>query len=205
MMIDDADRQRVADAIRGAEAKTTGEITCVIAQRASRYPLVPFCWAAAVALLVPPWLILTTDASARMICLVQLASFALALIVLSRPRLRRLLVPKLMQHERAHTTALRQFAAQGLHKTARRTGVLIFASQAERYAEIIADDGINAKVSPDVWHGAIAALLGAIKADRAADGFVAAIEQCGAVLAEHFPRKGGDVAPHELPDRLVEI
>ena len=64
-----------------------------------------------------------------------------------------------MQHERAHTTALRQFAAQGLHKTAHRTGVLIFASQAERYAEIIADDGISAKVSQDVWHGAIAALL----------------------------------------------
>jgi putative membrane protein len=204
-MINDADRQRVADAIRAAETKTTGEITCVIAQRASRYPLVPFCWAAALALLIPPWLILTTDASARMICVVQLAGFVLALIVLSRPRLRRLLAPKLMQHERAHTTALRQFAAQGLHKTAHRTGVLIFASQTERYAEIIADDGINAKVSPDVWHDAIAALLAGIKVDRAADGFVAAIGQCGAVLAEHFPRKSGEVTPHELPDRLVEI
>jgi putative membrane protein len=204
-MINDADRQRVADAIRAAETTTAGEITCVIAQRASRYPLVPFCWAAAVALLIPPWLILTTDASARMICIVQLVGFALTLIVLSRPRLRRLLVPKLMQHERAHTTALRQFAAQGLHKTAHRTGVLIFAAQAERYAEIIADDGINAKVSPDVWHGAVAALLAGIKADHAADGFVAAITQCGAVLAEHFPRRDAEVKPHELPDRLVEI
>jgi putative ABC transport system substrate-binding protein len=31
--------------------------------------------------------------------------------------------------------------------------VLIFASGAERYAEIVADSGINAKVSPEAWTG----------------------------------------------------
>ena len=35
--------------------------------------------------------------------------------------------------------AMRQFFAQGLHQTENRTGVLIFASVAERYAEIVAD------------------------------------------------------------------
>ena len=44
-------------------------------------------------------------------------------------------------HARAHAEAMRQFFAQGLHKTEDRTGVLIFASAAERYAEIIADAG----------------------------------------------------------------
>ena len=41
---------------------------------------------------------------------------------------------------------MRQFLAHGLHKTENRTGVLIFAAVAERYVEIIADAGINAKV-----------------------------------------------------------
>ena len=60
--------------------------------------------------------------------------------------------------------AMRQFFAQGLHKTENRTGVLIFASVAERYAEIVADAGINAKVTPEVWDQAVAALIAGIKA-----------------------------------------
>jgi putative membrane protein len=204
-MIDQADRARVADAIRAAETNTTGEITCVIAQHASRYPLVPFAWAAAFALLIPPWLILLTDEQAAPIYAAQLVGFALAVAAFSLPALRYHLVPKLIRHDRAHTLALQQFAALGLHKSPTRTGVLIFASCAERYAEIIADEIINRKVSPEVWNAAMAALIDGIKADRPADGFVAAIAQCGAVLAEHFPRKPGEVAPHELPDKLVEI
>ncbi len=204
-MIDQADKQRVADAIRAAEARTTGEIFCVIAQRSSRYPLVPFAWAAAFALLIPPWLILFTDESARLIYAAQLVGFVLAVAAFSLPSLRYHLVPRLMRHDRAHTVALQQFAAQGLHKSQTRTGVLIFASKAERYAEIIADEIIHQKVAPGVWDAALAALLDGIKADRAADGFVAAIAQCAAVLAEHFPRQPGEVAPHELPDKLVEI
>ena len=87
--------------------------------------------------------------------------------------------------------------------TERRTGVLIFASVAERYAEIVADAGINAKVPPHVWDQAVAALIAGIKDGRPGDGFVSAIEQCGAVLAEHFPP--GALNRDELPNKLVEI
>jgi putative membrane protein len=204
-MIPQADKQRVADAIRAAEQRTTGEIFCVVADHASRYPLVPFCWAAALALLIPLWLILFTDAQAATVYLVQLAGFALAAAAFSHPRLRYHLVPRVLQHDRAHLTAMRQFWAQGLHKTPSRTGVLIFAAQAERYATVIADEVIHGKVAPDVWVGAVDALTAAIRDGRPADGFVAAIEKCGAVLAEHFPRPPGAVKVEELPDKLVEI
>jgi uncharacterized membrane protein len=40
--------------------------------------------------------------------------------------------------------------AEGIHLTEHRTGVLIFASVAERYVEIVADSAINARVTPDV-------------------------------------------------------
>ena len=71
--------------------------------------------------------------------------------------------------------------------------------------EIIADGGINAKVTQDVWDGAVASLISGIKDGRAGDGYVAAIEQCGAVLAAHFPSAPGSVNPDEIPDKLVEI
>jgi putative membrane protein len=50
---------------------------------------------------------------------------------------------------------------------------------------------------------AIGALIAGIKQGRPGDGFVAAIERCGAVLAEHFPP--GALNRDELPNRLVEI
>jgi putative membrane protein len=138
-----------------------------------------------------------------MIYLLQLVVFIAAALVLSLPAIRFHIVPRTTKHERAHIEALRQFFAQGLHQTENRTGVLIFASLAERYAEIVADAGINAKVMPQVWDQAIAALIDGMKEGRAGDGFVAAVVQCGAVLAEHFPP--GALNRDELPNRLVEI
>jgi len=204
-MISEADKARVAEAIRIAESKTTGEIFCVVARQASGYGLVPIAWAAALALLMPLPVIYLTDLSSEVIYAIQLATFIVAALVLSLPALRFHIVPRRAKHDRAHEAAMRQFLAQGLDHTANRTGVLIFASAAERYAEIIADTGINQKVTPDVWHDAMAALIAGIKQDRPADGFVAAIEKCGAVLAQHFPLPGGEKNPDELPNKLVEI
>jgi putative membrane protein len=202
-MISQADKARIADAIRAAEAKTSGEIFCVIARHSSDYRLVPLAWAAALALVVPAPLIYLTLWPASLIYLIQLVTFIAAALALSLPAIRFHIVPRRTQHERAHVEAMRQFFAQGLHHTENRTGVLIFASIAERYAEIVADAGIDAKVTSDVWDQAIAALIAGIKAGRAGDGFVAAIERCGAVLALHFPP--GALNRDELPNKLVEI
>jgi putative membrane protein len=202
-MISQSDKTRIADAIRAAEARTAGEIFCVIAKHSSDYRLVPIAWAAALALLVPLPLVFLTKWTPAVIYLWQLLAFVATALVLSHPTVRFHVVPRRAKHERAHSEAMRQFFAQGLDKTTQRTGVLIFASTAERYAEIIADAGINEKVGPQVWSDAIGELITAIKAGRPADGFVAAIERCGAVLATHFPP--GALRRDELPDKLLEI
>jgi putative membrane protein len=202
-MISDADKARVTEAIRQAEAKTAGEIFCVIARASSDYRLVPIAWAALLALLVPFPLIYFTYWPASVIYIIQVGVFIAAAIALSQPAIRFHLVPRRSKHDRAHTTAMRQFLAQGMNRTLQRTGVLIFASAAERYVEIVADAGINAKVAPEVWDRAVEMLVSAIKDGRPADGFVAAIEQCGAVLAEYFPP--GAIKQNQLPDKLVEL
>lgn len=202
-MISQAEKTRISEAIRAAEKRTAGEIFCVVAHRSGDYRLVPLAWATLIALAAPAPLIYLTLWPVATIYLVQLATFIVAAIVLGLPSLRFWIVPRRAQHDRAHAAAMRQFLAQGLHQTESRTGVLIFASVAERYAEIIADAGIHAKVSQEVWNEAVALLISGIKQDRAGDGFVAAVERCGAVLAEHFPP--GAINKNELADRLVEI
>ena len=202
-MISEADNQRIVAAIRAAEAKTSGEIYCVIAHTCGGYQMVPIAWAALLAFAVPWPLIRLTSWPAGVIYLIQLAAFILMALVLLLPPIRFRIVPRRRLHRRAHIVAMQQFLAQGIHLTDKRTGVLIFASAAEHYAEIVADRGINAKVAPDAWAGAVAVLVAAIKEGRPGDGFVAAVERCGAELARHFPP--GELNPNELPDRVVEI
>ena len=202
-MINATDKARVSAAIRSAEARTAGELFCVIAQRCGDYRLIPLTWAAGVALFAPLPLIYLLHWYSDAIYLAQLSVFAVAATALSHPAILFRIVPRRTKHDHAHAVALAQFLAQGLHRTEHRTGVLIFASAAERYAEIIADAGINAKVQAEVWSAAVADLTAAVKAGRPADGFVAAIERCGTELAAHFPP--GSLNREDLPDKLVEI
>lgn len=202
-MISASDKERVAAAIAAAERRTSGEIFCVIARHTSEYRLVPIAWAAATALCLPLPLLYLTRWSAETIYLCQLAGFVIAALALSHPGLRFRIVPRRERHDHAHAEALRQFLLQGLDRTESRTGVLIFAAAGERYAEIVADSAINEKVDPAVWDQAMASLVASIKAGRPAEGFVAAIEQCSAVLAAHFPP--GVLNRNELSDKLLEI
>jgi putative membrane protein len=202
-MIADADKMRITAAIRVAESHTAGEILCVIAKHSSDYRLVPVAWAATIALFTPLPFLYVTDWSAPVVYLLQIMVFVVSAVVLSNDNIRFHIVPRRAKHDRAHAEAMRQFHAQGIAKTENRTGVLIFASAAERYVEVVADAAINDKVSTAVWDDAVRALVSGIKAGQPGDGFVAAIEQCGAVLAAHFPP--GTLNRDELPDKLLEI
>jgi putative membrane protein len=203
MLISKPDKDRISAAMAKAEEKTSGEIFCVIAGQCGDYRTVPLIWAAAFVLLLPLPMILFTPAPARWIYLAQLALFVIVALVLSIPAIRFYIVPRRTMHGQAHAEAMRQFCAQGLHKTEGRTGVLIFASEAEHYAEIIADTGIHAKVKPEVWDDAVRVLIAGIARGESADGFIAAINRCGVVLAQHFPP--GVLNRNELPNRVIEI
>ena len=203
MILTDADRARIVDAIRLAEVRTSGEIYCVFTRASSAYRVFPIAWAAALALLVPLPLIYLTAWPALVIYALQLLTFLAALYLLSNDAVRYRIVPRQTKTARAHQEALRQFAAHGLQHTELRTGVLIFVSVAERYAEIVADAGIARKVAASVWDDVVNLLTLQIAAGRAADGFVATIEKCADELAQHFPP--GAINRNELPNAIVEL
>jgi len=203
------DHERIAEAIRAAEATTSGEIYCVVARRSDGYffsaaLIVTVCIlviSLGVAFLIEAWWLtmrLPVFVSAQILALAA----ALALVY-AFPGLRIRLAPRRWQYMRAHDNALKQFLARNVHLTAERTGVLIFVSLAERYAEIVADAGIDAKVPQDLWDSIVAGLIDDAKRGRLTEGFVTAIAAVGTLLAEHFPVKPDDV--NELDDHLVEI
>lgn len=197
------DQQRIVSAIRAAEKKTSGEIFCVMASASSNYRYLAIARAAIVALLVPLPLFFFTSWWAEEIYLAQIVVFIACAVLFSVTGLRHWFIASWIKRERASHEAKRQFAAHGLHLTKARTGVLIFVSVAERYVEVVADEGINEKVQPEVWDRAVEVLIAKIKTGRPADGYVEAIRICGEVLAEHFPP--GKRKKNELPDRLILI
>jgi putative membrane protein len=202
-LVEETDQKRVSDAIRDAETRTSGEIVAVIAPESASYLSIPALIAAAVALLVPWPLIYFTWMTVQWIYLLQLAVFLVLLALLMPRAIRFWLVPRGMQRRRAHARAVEQFLVQNLDTTTGRTGVLIFVSVAERYAEIIADHGLHPKVAQSEWQAIIDEMTATIGAGRPGDALVAAIGRAGEILARHFPASARDV--RRLPDHLIVL
>jgi putative membrane protein len=203
MDISAQDRTRISAAIRAAEARTSGEIVCVLAENSSGATVLPVFIAAAAALALPWLLVAFTDLSVQRILSLQIVVFIVACVVLCLPRVRVALMPRAARRAVAYRLAVEQFNIRGVARTEDRSGILIFVSLAERYARIIADDGIAARVPQTQWQGAVDALVAHMRDGRIADGFVAAIDICAGELAAHFPRTA--TARDELPNRIYLI
>jgi putative membrane protein len=203
MSISAQDRERISAAIRAAEAKTSGEIVCVLARTSSDATALPILIAAVAALALPWLLVAFTAMPVNRILLLQILVFFAAAMLLCLPRVRVALVPRAARRAVAHRAAMEQFAIRGIARKKDRTGILIFVSLAERYARITADEGIAARVPQSHWQGAVDALVAHMRDGRIADGFIAAIGACGNVLATNFPRT--EASRDELPDRIHVI
>jgi len=197
------DRERIAAAIHAAEARTSGQIVCVLAQNSSNSTTLPICIAAIAALALPWLLVETTALAVERILSLQVLVFVGLGILLCLPRVRATLMPRAARRAVAHRVAMEQFQIRGIARTTDRTGILIFVSLAERYARIVADEGIAARVPQKHWQGAVDALIAHMRDGRIADGFVAAVNACCGELAAHFPRT--EASRNELPDRVYLI
>lgn len=198
------DAERISRAITAVEGRTEGELVTVIAQSSDDYFYIPTLWAAVAAIFFPVLAFFAGGLQpTEFFVAVQLSVFVVLSLLFRIPSLKMFLIPKAVKQGRAARLARQQFFEQGLHMTKDRIGILIFVSVAEHYVEILADQGINEKVDHSYWQGAVEAFVGDVKSGRVVDGFLAAINRCGKVLAEHFPVRDGE--KNELPNRLIML
>jgi putative membrane protein len=221
--LSEADHARVSAAVAAAESATAGEIVTVVADRSDGYHDIALAWSALAAFtalvvlaLLPDFYLGLADRlldhwqhewTAREIftlaAIVAIAKFLGTWLIQLWPPLKFWLVLPPIKTRRTLERAVNLFKVGAERRTHGRTGILIYLSMREHRAQIIADEAITSKVSPETWGEAMAAMLVHIKDGRVADGMIAAVEKVGVVLAEHFPRIEGDV--NELPDRLIEL
>jgi putative membrane protein len=226
-MLNQADHDRISDAVAKIEARTSGEILCVLSHKVSNYRETPLAWAIAAAMIVPalaaafgmhPWLLsqvggdwvatnaASLDSSVRVAligyAMVQIVIFlAVVIAIAAATPLKLALTPKSLKQRRVRQAAMFQLRAARLLGSGSGV-VVIFASEAERMVTVVADEAIHLKAGDAAWDEAVAAVLKGIRSGDSASGFVAAIEICGGYLADHFPAEGA--AHNALSDRLVE-
>jgi len=106
----------------------------------------------------------------------------------------------LRRNATAHERAVTMFGKLRVWDTAHNNGVLIYLLLAEHAIEIVADRGLNDRVSAEQWRALVAGMAAAFKAGRFEEGLNEAIDAVGTLLTQHFPLREGEANPNELPD-----
>jgi putative membrane protein len=202
----ESDTERIEQAVEAAEGHTAAEFVTVIAGASGHYLYLPTLAAAAAMLLlsgialVVPW---PFPVTVGQFYVGQVLGFISFCGLFRWWPVRRRLVPRHIQRERARHRAHQTFLDLGLASTRDRTGVLFFVSVAEHYVEIITDRGVGSVVDDRVWANTVSHFAATVRQGRIADGVVDAVNACARVLAERLPPRAGDV--NELPNRPLEL
>lgn len=194
-----AERERIHAAVVATEQRTGAHFALVIVPASDRYALFPVAWAAVLALSATGVLaVLQSQLSIGEGFIINGALFIALALLLDWWPLRLRIVPTSIRRSHARALAHREFATRVVAWSPHRNGVLFFVSLGERYVEVLADREIHSRVAPDTWDRLIADFVSAVRSERLADGFIAAIEACGSTLETHYPRSGPQDAPGEL-------
>ncbi|WP_419907043.1 TPM domain-containing protein [Hoeflea sp.] len=208
-MLSETEHESIASAIKAAEARTSGEIHCVVCGRSDPYFMAAAFVLSCVALMLGTalaWIfhLLWIDIGTATFVTALFCAWLLSMLLIWQvPSLRLRFVAKAVRYRRAHAQAVQQFLAHNIHATEGRTGVLIFVSLDEHYAEIIADHGIAEKIEQQEWNSIVGIITKGAAANKLAGALAEAVTEAGALLAAHYPPVPGD--RNEIPDRVVEI
>ena len=201
--LSDDDFKAIKEAVAAAESKTTGEIALAVAAESGKYSFWELLWsnglaAVVLAVMIPFSAGITTlfrkfywEAVPEWIvpCVFVAVAFAIVVIgfyLCNIPAFDRLIIPSSEKKETVSARAMQYFAESGVYKTAEHSGILIFVSYMEREVRIIADSGINEKISQDLWNLIADELCENLRKGDTVKAFIDAVERCGALLAEKF-------------------
>lgn len=208
--LSDDDRRRITSAVKDAEKRTSGEIVPMIASASYEYPMANVIGAAVIAL---PVAIAVTDLAGNWLWIggqnmwLFMGAFSVLFavchfIVKRSPWLKRWFVSRREMDTEVEEAAVTRFYREGLHRTRDETGVLIFVSVFERRVWILADRGINDKVTKDHWEGPVKTITEGIRQRRQGEAICEAVTAVGQLLAAHFPIKSDD--RDELDNLIVD-
>jgi putative membrane protein len=212
--LSDEDNERIKRAVGRAEGRTSGEIVTAIIKESSDYAFYELVASLAAGFIYYLICLFAYNDISRLLSrmfwsytemyttlfigITTIIMIGLFYILANIEGVDRLIVPSGVISRKVNRRALLFFGESGLFDTKDRTGVLIFISLREKRVELLADKGINALVKEDAWNHIVSGLISSIKEKKLVDGLVQAVDDCGDILVEHFPKQADD--ENELSD-----
>jgi putative membrane protein len=194
------EQQRVNEAVQHAERQTSGEIVPMVVSASHHYPLAAA--SGGVFLALPLALMLTSLLGSTLwlgsqnmwlfllfstILYLPARAFVAHSVVLKRFFLRADQI-----EEEVEEAAITSFYREKLYRTKEQNGILIFISVLERQVYILGDRGIDAKINDNGWQDIVSGLTAGIRRGKQGEALLAAVNQVGEILKQHFPIQEGD-------------
>jgi putative membrane protein len=117
------------------------------------------------------------------------------------PFLKKFFTTKNEMEEEFYQKALESFLLNGVVDTTHRNGVQLYVSALEHKAIVLVDKGLKEKLSQETWDQVLVKLTGPLKRKAYAEGIIAAVDEVGLILKEHFP--SDQRTADELPNKLI--
>ena len=211
------DSQKIADATRKAELKTSGEIVTVITHDCANYHANLFLVAVIPFILITAFIVIFSgtyisvlqslfweiqiDKVVLLTSFIPLVFFIVFFLIFSVPMLKYSIVSKDRMKKEVRLHAESAFFRHGITATEGATGVLIFISMFERRVELLVDYKIKQKINNAEWEKVVNNIIDGIKSDSFVDVLADEIVRCGEILSKDFPRSKDDV--DELDNKPV--
>ncbi|XCN71063.1 MAG: hypothetical protein Q3M24_12100 [Candidatus Electrothrix aestuarii] len=198
-----AENAEITQTIQEVELQTSGEVAVMVVEQSDSYPESRILAGVLIGSLLALGItdLLLDDSLWGFLPLAATFSLLIAWLVGYLPMVRKIFVSGARLEEMVREQAVQEFFKQGLYKTRDATGVLFFISLFERRVWVLADQGINEKISSESLQAYAADIASGIKEGRAAEALCLQIRGVGKVLAEHFPVRDDDI--NELSDQVM--
>jgi putative membrane protein len=210
------DMKKIGSAVKTAESKTSGEIATAMIKESYNYAIYELMFAVIIGFVYFVIMMFFTGSIEQLLqgkfwdysvnYLVMFYGFStfivltLSYFIGNISSIDRLIVPRKIRQQQVQERAIRYFMESGVYNTKERTGILIFISILERRVELLADSGINENIPKEKWQSIVDNIIKGIKQKDIASHLTESINECGDLLAEHFPIQSDD--KNELTDDI---
>ena len=109
----------------------------------------------------------------------------------------------LLRGQTPRARALEVFSDLRVRDTEENSGVLVYLQLVDRDFEIVADRGINARVTQDEWETICRRMEHALRERRFEAGVITGLRDITALLTRHFPARAGNT--DELSNKPVVL
>lgn len=195
-------KEQIHQAVVRAEARSAGEIIPMVVDQSGHYMQFALTGAIFFAFFVAViWMTISPRVTVPQILLIEFFTFWVSFFLIQRVSLIwSWLIPEGLKDRVVRRRAEEAFYANRLHETREKTGVLILLSLMEHRVQLLADAGIHQRVPAETWERLVQEIASGVKEGHPFEALRGAIDACGQLLAEHFPKRPDDT--DELSNQL---